>query len=712
MRHRYSIVSVQTLLRSLVISACGYNPLCSQIPIQKCATFDRALHFKYIAATKHTVTQPAHATFLSRDHHGLHIPSLLLTQLQGRARELDVRLNSPDPTQHAPPLARLAAMIPRPNDHKNLIRDAIISLAQFGLHLRDADQPITSISLQLLLHDQPDKTLLGQPSPKHATTSNSPFTITGDVEEHTPYSHNQDLHQWFDTHLIHTHRHMEYDTIPPAPLLYDTDHLQATFVHATLIYKQDLQLFLTFTEWRTTIAQHPTQTPTHPLNAPHSSWHTYRPDLAYPYGTCMPPPRQYISTFRQQIHLQPLSHEKTHPLTTTARSISDFELTTILRTYNSPLIVSIDGSFTPPRIPHIYPPNQPQHPTVAKATASVTVTAINNSHPTRPWTDLPTTPLLARVQPLPAAYGTNDVTNNTAELLARIMACELIPADMPAIIIFDSAVVHSQHLALLTTNYTNRHRTRSVYPAISRMLAQRLAATQPSSNHISAPHARVQNNSAIGPLTLHNTITAHIQHIFPHDRHWNPTKHLTTIGHHLFVKIKSHQLRATGAPKYRVNPQPCYALAHSNHWVDKTCELPYAVLPTLQFPLPCSLVRITTPLYIEPMNLYYGLYPVDTDVSEFIASAYQAELILRLSTKPEMGWYARNMSELQSPNRTIGFIGPTRRLITHQATSWTQQLYKDKNARASAQQYHHPNPYTPLRENTVTDPMKICPFCS
>ena len=105
------------------------------------------MHFKYIAATKHTVTQPAHATFLSRDHHDLHIPSLLLTQLQGRARELDVRLNSPDPTQHAPPLDRLAAMIPRPNDHTNLSRNAIISLAQFGLHLRDADQLITSLSL-------------------------------------------------------------------------------------------------------------------------------------------------------------------------------------------------------------------------------------------------------------------------------------------------------------------------------------------------------------------------------------------------------------------------------------------------------------------------------------------------------------------------------------------------------------------------------------
>ena len=69
------------------------------------------MHFKYIAATNHTVTQLAHTTFLSRDHHSLHITSLLLTQLQGRAREIDVRHNSPDPMQHAISLARLVAIV-------------------------------------------------------------------------------------------------------------------------------------------------------------------------------------------------------------------------------------------------------------------------------------------------------------------------------------------------------------------------------------------------------------------------------------------------------------------------------------------------------------------------------------------------------------------------------------------------------------------------
>ena len=241
MRHRYSIVSVQALLRTLVISVCGYNPLCSQIPTNKCLAFDRALHFKYITATKHTVEQPAHTTFLSRDHHGLHIPSLLLTQLQGRPRELDVRLNSPDSTQHAPPLARLAAMIPQPNDHKNLIRDAIMSLAQHGIHFRDADQPLTSLSLQLLLHGHPARTLFGQPPAQHDTASTSPFAITGAFEEHTPYFHNQDLYQWLDTHLIHTHSHMEYGTISPraAPIRHRSSPSHFCASHTDLSLRSD-----------------------------------------------------------------------------------------------------------------------------------------------------------------------------------------------------------------------------------------------------------------------------------------------------------------------------------------------------------------------------------------------------------------------------------------------------------------------------------------
>ena len=111
---QYSIITRQIHLRSLVISVCSYNPLCGQIPFDSCLQFDRALYTKYIQDMKHTVTQSAHATLLSHDHHDLHIPSLILTQLQSRSHELRVRLNLLDPTQQCPPLARLVAMVYTP----------------------------------------------------------------------------------------------------------------------------------------------------------------------------------------------------------------------------------------------------------------------------------------------------------------------------------------------------------------------------------------------------------------------------------------------------------------------------------------------------------------------------------------------------------------------------------------------------------------------
>ena len=151
----------------------------------------------------------------------------------------------------------------------------------------------------------------------------------------------------------------------------------------------------------------------------------------------------------------------------------------ILDEYHSPLVLTIDESFKPSPSLHVYPPRQSHPFTLVHTATSVTITTLNNSHPTQQWMDLPTIPLLSRVQPLPPAYNTNNVTNNTAELLLRIMACELLPANTPAIIIYDSTVVNSQHIALLGQSYTNRQRTRSVFPAISRMLAQRLEATSP-----------------------------------------------------------------------------------------------------------------------------------------------------------------------------------------------------------------------------------------
>ena len=140
------------------------------------------------------------------------------------------------------------------------------------------------------------------------------------------------------------------------------------------------------------------------------------------------------------------------------------------------------------------------------------------------------------------------------------MACEIVLANTQVIIIYDSAIVHSQHLALLSTTYTNIQRIRSVFPAISSMLAQRLAATQSASHHIRTTSNCLTTPPPVGPLQLYNTIAVQIRHLTPCDRQWNPTKHTTTIGHQLYVKIKSHQFRPNAFPKYHFNPN------HASSW--------------------------------------------------------------------------------------------------------------------------------------------------
>ena len=79
--------------------------------------------------------------------------------------------------------------------HRNLIRDTIVSLAQYGLHFQDTDEPVITNILQLLLREHPDYILLEQPHSNKYTDPNIPFTIVGNRLEHIPYTHNHDMHQ-------------------------------------------------------------------------------------------------------------------------------------------------------------------------------------------------------------------------------------------------------------------------------------------------------------------------------------------------------------------------------------------------------------------------------------------------------------------------------------------------------------------------------------
>ena len=143
--------------------------------------------------------------------------------------------------------------------------------------------------------------------------------------------------------------------------------------------------------------------------------------------------------------------------------------------------------------------------------------------------DLPTIPLLSHVQPLPAAYDTDNATNNTAELLVRVMACKLLPEHTLAIVIYDSAIVHSQHLALLGHTYTNRQRTRMAFPAISRMLAQRLEETSPRLPLDHPTHCTQPTIDDDSTPTLVTTIMDQICRVPSCGKTWMPHKHITPI---------------------------------------------------------------------------------------------------------------------------------------------------------------------------------------
>ena len=83
-------------------------------------------------------------------------------------------------------------------------------------------------------------------------------------------------------------------------------------------------------------------------------------------------------------------------------------------------------------------------------------------------------PILSCVQPLPAAYITNTISNNSTKLLTRILALEFLPSYFPAIIIYEFHVVQDLHHNRTSTTYTSRHIARQLYSSIFIILSHRL----------------------------------------------------------------------------------------------------------------------------------------------------------------------------------------------------------------------------------------------
>ena len=187
---------------------------------------------------------------------------------------------------------------------------------------------------------------------------------------------------------------------------------------------------------------------------------------------------------------------------------SNNELLYLLRYCHSPLINTIDGSYHQSNDPIVFPSPQPHTTTAGYAAASTVFLAIDNTTQDNAWINKPTIPLLARVQPLPAAYGTNPTFNNSTELLARILALEILPPRIPAVVIYDSQVVYELHHNLTSTPYTARHLVRSLYPSTSRSLAHHL-------HHITNTHTN-HRTSTVHPHTYLEHITTEILTIIQH----------------------------------------------------------------------------------------------------------------------------------------------------------------------------------------------------
>ena len=136
---------------------------------------------------KITISQLPHATFINRQHHGLHIPSFLVNQLKSRTRKLYVRLNSADATKHSHLGIYIVALKHNHTRTPNLINDAILSLSRYWFHLQDADQPLITLILKNFLQTQPFTQLLGLPLISSTPQHEFPFTLLGHSHFHTQY---------------------------------------------------------------------------------------------------------------------------------------------------------------------------------------------------------------------------------------------------------------------------------------------------------------------------------------------------------------------------------------------------------------------------------------------------------------------------------------------------------------------------------------------
>lgn len=140
--------------------------------------------------------------------------------------------------------------------------------------------------------------------------------------------------------------------------------------------------------------------------------------------------------------------------------------------------------------------------------------------------------------------------------------------------------------------------------------------------------------------------------------HKGITDTFTTPHYGHYISIHSHQLTASG--KIRIHnktpttPKPCFAIAHTNHWEDRTAislnqHDRHPHLPKYT-PAPSS---ANTPILSQPLYFTHDRQYIDTDISKYIQQTYWKDLTNSLKTKGSTGWITRNLPQVEQLTKHI-----------------------------------------------------------
>ena len=238
------------------------------------------------------------------------------------------------------------------------------------------------------------------------------------------------------------------------------------------------------------------------------------------------------------------------------------------------------------------------------------------------------------------------------------MSRTILQSNQPHIITQDSNT--ARNLFLYTRNEkisTHRQHIRVATSSISKHLAVRLQHTFPT-----------QPPPPLDPLITHAVTT------MPQSEDMQAKEPQVIDLHTTFpsFKVKSHQLTATGEPKPKQLPLPCYSIVHSNHWADTICTFFTNKVLTYKLPIHSHKPSNPTPFHKYALTISDKL--IDKSTTDTIQHQYHDHINHGLGRRAVAGWCARYATTTYKPIHTFPATGITRPLLLYTAVSHSQAL--------------------------------------